>query len=149
MVIILDADVIIRGEKGVFDLGSWVASLPNGQFEIAAITSAELWHGVAGAVEPQRSKRRKDLETIVTAFPIVPYTEQTAYEHARIWAELQSAGKMIGSYDLIVAATALEHGSHVAKFNKRHFAGSRDFTSLSHNEAEVTSFLGLRKSNSS
>lgn len=37
-------------------------------------------------------------------------------------AELQSAGKMIGSYDLIVAATALERGSHVATFNKRHFA---------------------------
>jgi hypothetical protein len=26
MVIILDADVIIRGEKGAFDLGAWVTS---------------------------------------------------------------------------------------------------------------------------
>ena len=74
------------------------------------------------AVEPQKSKRRKYLETVVAALPIVPYTEQTAYEHARIWAELQSAGKTIGAYDLIVAATALERGSHVATFNKRHFA---------------------------
>ena len=122
MAIILDADVIIRGEKGVFDLGRWVASLASDRFEIAAITIAELWHGVERAVEPQKSKRRKYLETVVTALPIVPYTEQTAYEHARIWAELQSAGKMIGSYDLIVAATALERGSHVATFNKRHFA---------------------------
>jgi tRNA(fMet)-specific endonuclease VapC len=122
MVIILDADVIIRGEKSVFDLGGWVASLPNDRFEIAAITIAELWHSVERAVEPQKSKRRKYLETMVAALPIVPYTEQTAYEHARIWAELQSAGKMIGSYDLIVAATALENGSHVATFNKRHFA---------------------------
>jgi len=122
MAIILDADVIIRGEKGVFDLGGWVASLANDSFEIAAITIAELWHGVERAVEPQRSKRRKYLETMVAALPIVSYTEQTAYEHARIWAELQSAGKMIGAYDLIVAATALERGSHVATFNKRHFA---------------------------
>jgi predicted nucleic acid-binding protein len=29
---------------------------------------------------------------------------------------------MIGDYDLIVAATALERGSDVATFNKRHFA---------------------------
>ncbi len=122
MVIMLDADVVIRGERGVFDLGAWVASLPNHWFEIAAITIAELWHGVERAVEPQKSKRRKYLETVVAELPIVPYTEQTAYEHARIWAELQSAGKMIGSYDLIVAATALERGSHVATFNKRHFA---------------------------
>ena len=28
---------------------------------------------------------------------------------------------MIGSYDLIVAATALERGSEVATFNKSHF----------------------------
>jgi tRNA(fMet)-specific endonuclease VapC len=122
MAIILAADVIIRGEKGTFDLASWVASLPNDQFEIAAITVAELWHGVERATEPHKSKRRKYLETVVSALPIVPYTEQTAYEHARIWAELQSSGKMIGAYDLIVAAAALESGSRVATFNKRHFA---------------------------
>jgi predicted nucleic acid-binding protein len=32
---------------------------------------------------------------------------------------------MIGAYDLIVAATALERGSVVATFNKRHFAQIR------------------------
>ncbi|MGB8772572.1 MAG: PIN domain-containing protein [Terriglobales bacterium] len=120
--ILLDADVIIRGERGGFDLSWWVASLPNDSFEIAAVTVAELWHGVERAAEPQKSKRRKYLETVVAALPVIPYTEQIAYEHARIWAELQSAGKMIGASDLIVAATALERGSRVATFNKRHFA---------------------------
>jgi predicted nucleic acid-binding protein len=32
---------------------------------------------------------------------------------------------MIGFYDLIVAATALEHRSTVATFNRRHFAEVR------------------------
>jgi predicted nucleic acid-binding protein len=32
----------------------------------------------------------------------------------RIWAVLESSGKMIGFYDLIVGATALERGSDVA-----------------------------------
>lgn len=122
MAIILDADVIIRGERGVLDLAAWAASRPNDRFEVAAITVAELWHGVERAVEPHKSKRRKYLETIVAALPIIPYTEQTAYEHARLWEDLQSAGKMIGAYDLIVAATALERGSQVATFNKRHFS---------------------------
>lgn len=121
MVILLDTDVIISGEKGAFDLRGWVLSLPNDRFEIAAITIAELWHGVERAVEPQKSKRRRYLEDVVAALPVVPYTEQTAYEHARIWADLQRAGNTIGAYDLIVAATALERGSHVATFNKRHF----------------------------
>jgi predicted nucleic acid-binding protein len=122
MAIILDADVIIRGEKGTFDLAAWVASRPNDLFEVAAITVAELWYGVERAAEPHKSKRRQYLESILAALPIVAYTEQTAYEHARLWAQLQSAGKMIGSYDLIVAATALERGSEVATFNQRHFS---------------------------
>ncbi len=60
--------------------------------------------------------------------PIVPYTEQTAYEHARLWAELQTAGTMIGYYDLIVAAAARERGCQVATFNKRHFGRVQGLT---------------------
>jgi tRNA(fMet)-specific endonuclease VapC len=122
MAIILDADVIIRGERGTFDFKSWVASRPNDQFEIAAVTVAELWHGVERAVGARKLKRQQYLQSLVSTLPIVAYTEQTAYEHARIWAELESAGRMIGFYDLIVAAAALERGSEVATFNKRHFA---------------------------
>src|SRR5271166_4311853 len=125
MAIILDADVVIRGERGTFDLKSWVASRPNDRFEIAAITVAELWHGVERAAGSHKIKREHYLRTVLAALPIIAYTEQTAYEHARIWAALESSGKMIGSYDLIVGATALERGSDVATFNKRHFAQIR------------------------
>jgi tRNA(fMet)-specific endonuclease VapC len=122
MAIILDADVIIRGEKGTFDLQHWVASQPDERFEIAAVTVAELWHGVERATSAHKEKRRRYLQNLLASLPVIPYTEQTAYEHARIWAELERSGKMIGYYDLIVAATALERGSEVATFNRRHFA---------------------------
>jgi tRNA(fMet)-specific endonuclease VapC len=121
MAIILDADVIIRGEKGAFDLGNWVESRPDDQFEIAAITVAELWHGVERALGAHKTKRERYLRTILEMLPIIPYTELTAFEHARICVALESSGKMIGFYDLIVAATALERGSAVATFNQRHF----------------------------
>jgi tRNA(fMet)-specific endonuclease VapC len=121
MAIMLDADVVIRGEKGTFDFEKWVASHPNDEFEIAAITVAELWHGVERADGKRRSTRENYLKALLESIPIIPYTEQTAYEHARIWAELEASGKMIGYYDLIVGATALERGSEVATFNKRHF----------------------------
>jgi tRNA(fMet)-specific endonuclease VapC len=125
MAIILDADVIIRGEKSTFDLKKWVASRPNDQFEVAAITVAELWHGVERASGSRKVTRRQYLRTVLDVIQIIPYTEQTAYEHARIWAELEASGRMIGFYDLIVGATALERGSEVATFNKRHFAQIR------------------------
>ncbi|HXB58099.1 MAG TPA: PIN domain-containing protein [Candidatus Acidoferrales bacterium] len=122
MAIILDADVIIRGEKGTFDFRGWVAARPDEAFEVSAITVAELWHGVERAAGTHRIKRRQYLQTVLALLPVTPYTEQTAYEHARIWAELESSGRMIGYYDLIVAATALERRSAVATFNQRHFA---------------------------
>jgi tRNA(fMet)-specific endonuclease VapC len=122
MAIILDADVIIRGERGAFDFGSWLESRPDDQFEIAAITVAELWHGVERAPGAHKTKRERYLRTILEMLPIIPYTELTAFEHARIWAALESSGTIIGSYDLIVAATAMERGSTVATFNQRHFA---------------------------
>ena len=88
---------------------------------VSAITVAELWHGVERASLQHKARRQQYLEGVLAPLPILPYTEQTAHEHARIWAELEAAGKMIGAYDLIVAATALERGSEVATFNKRHF----------------------------
>ena len=121
----LDADVLIRGEKGSFDVQRWLRDRPDEQFELVAITVAELWHGVERATLPHRNKRLQYLQAMLAVLPVVPYTEQTAYEHARIWAELEAAGKMAGYYDVIVAATALERGSQVATFNRRHFDSVR------------------------
>jgi tRNA(fMet)-specific endonuclease VapC len=125
MAIMLDADVVIGGEKGTVDLKTWLMSHGNDQFEIATITVAELWHGVERAAGSQKTKREHYLRTVLASLPIIAYSEQTAYQHARIWAELEAAGKMIGSYDLILAATAVERDSAVATFNKRHFAQIR------------------------
>src|SRR5215469_5338254 len=114
MAIILDADVVIRGEKGSFDVVLWLESRSKDQFEIAAITVAELWHGVERATGTHKVRRQQYLRTILDLLPVIAYTEQTAYEHARIWAELESLGKMIGYYDLIVGAIAIERSSVVA-----------------------------------
>jgi tRNA(fMet)-specific endonuclease VapC len=121
MAIIIDTDVVIKGEKGRFDLRGWLATLGGEKLEVAAITVADLWHGVERATLPHRSRRERYISTFLERVLVAPYTERTALEHANIWAELESSGKMIGMYDLIVAATARERGSTVATFNRRHF----------------------------
>ncbi|HEX6563289.1 MAG TPA: PIN domain-containing protein [Chthoniobacterales bacterium] len=121
MAIILDAAVVIQGEKGLFDLTAWLAANPNEQFELAAITVAELWHGVETATPRHRAKRMNYVNAVTSAMPIIPYTDQTAYKHARIWAYLEKKGKMIDAHDLIVAATALQRQSQVATLNRKHF----------------------------
>lgn len=122
MAIIVDADVIIRGERGTFDLKGWLAARSSEPVEIAAITIAELWHGVERADAAHKAKRERYVRSAMNSMLIVPYTAATALEHARIWAALEDAGRMIGDYDLIVAASALERGSSLATFNRRHFS---------------------------
>ena len=121
----LIVDVIIRGERGLFDLPAWLEMRADNGPQVAAITVAELWHGVERAAGPHKPRREGYLQMILEGLPIVPYTETTALQHARVWADLESSGNMIGFYDLIVAATALELGSAVATFNQRHFARVR------------------------
>jgi tRNA(fMet)-specific endonuclease VapC len=128
MVIMLDADVVISGEKSTFDLQRWLASLAEEQFEVAAITVAELWHGVERASAAHKASRQAYLQALLAVLPVVSYTEQTAYLHARIWARQAASGKSIGAHDLIVAATALERGSTLATFNKRQFSGIKGLT---------------------
>jgi len=121
MAVILDADVIIRGEKGTFDLSGWLASQPKEEFEVAAITVAELWHGVERATDQLRPARQAYLDAVLQILPVIAYTAEIAREHARLWAELETAGKMPGYYDVIMAATARHRDSRLATFNRKHF----------------------------
>jgi tRNA(fMet)-specific endonuclease VapC len=121
MAIILDADVIIKGEKGGFDLIGWLDAQTGQDLEIAAITVAELWHGIERATASHRAKRESYLHAIVERLEPIPYTEITALIHARLWAELESSGNVIGAHDMILASAALERDSVVATLNKRHF----------------------------
>ena len=130
MEIILDADVIISGEKNIFDLSGWLASRAEDRFEVAAITIAELWRRVERASAAHRARRQKYLEALVAVLPIIANTEETAYFHARLWSDLETSGKIIGAYDLIVAATALQRGSTRATFNRRHFSQVNGLTIL-------------------
>jgi len=116
MAILIDTDVIIQAERGLFAFDVWLDSLSEQEFKLAAIIVAELWHGAERATGAHRTKRQLFLERTFATFECIPYDKQVAFAHARLWAQLESSGKMIGD------ATAFQHGHAVATFNTRHFA---------------------------
>lgn len=122
MELILDSSVLIEAERKGFILKPWLRSLSTTHVYIPAIVAAELLHGLERATAQHKPKRQQFLDPILARVPILAYTLKTAQIHAQIWAELEKKGKMVGYYDLIIAATALEHGAAVATFNKKHFA---------------------------
>jgi len=120
--ILIDSDVIIRAERGLFDLDRWLDSQPAEEFKLAAITIAELWHGAERATGQHRVRREAFLQRMFAIFVCVPYDDEASFAHARLWATLEASGQMIDPHDLILAATATRTGNAVATFNTRHFS---------------------------
>lgn len=90
---------------------------------VSAVTASELLHGVHRAATPEQAARRGAFAgRLLTTIPVVPFDTDIARVHARVWAQLATAGTAIGAYDLIIAATALARGWDVATLNVRDFA---------------------------
>lgn len=94
---------------------------PAEEVGIAAITASELLHGVHRATPGHRARREAFVEAVLAAFPPVPFDLLAARAHARLWAELASAGLDVGAHDRLVAATAITSGWRVGTANVRHF----------------------------
>lgn len=115
---LLDTSVLVGYERtGV------LPSLPDeDEVAISAVTASELLHGVHRAkTADQRATREAFVTVTLSALPVLPFDLDTARVHARIWADLASAGTVVGDLDMMIAATALVRGWSVVTRNERHF----------------------------
>ncbi len=123
MGIILDSSVLIAAERGRFDLPALFRAREGEEFFIAAITASELLHGVERAnTEERREKRSRYVEGVLQRLPVIEFGLAVGRRHARLWAELEVLRKIIGPHDLLIAATALEHGHSLATLNQSEFS---------------------------
>jgi predicted nucleic acid-binding protein len=105
-------------EAGLGALGAEPAVIP-------AVVYAELLVGVRLAVHPDRvANRQARVEALVSRFPIVDFTCETAARWADLFATVSRSGTMIPSNDLAIAATALQLGFAVlvGPKDERHYA---------------------------
>ena len=122
MGVILDSSVLIAAERGKLDLEALLRAHGDEVFQIAAITAAELLHGCEPAnLDSVRESRSRFVEGVIRDFGVAPFTLAEAREHARLWALLENAGRMIGPRDMEIAATALAMGFSVATRNVGEF----------------------------
>ncbi len=114
---LLDSSVLIGLERS----GAPLAIPDDEQVGIAAITASELLHGVHRADPPRRAQREAFVEHVLRVLPVYPFSLESARIHARLWADLVTAGRPIGPHDLLLAATALALGWSVATYNVSEF----------------------------
>ena len=122
MGLILDSSLLIADERAHFNLSAWLRARPPEPVAASAITLSEMWFGIEVETDPARGRRRQRwLEKTFRRLEVVPVDGALARVHARLWAQLSEAGRMIGPNDLIVAATALRRRWPVATFNAEEF----------------------------
>jgi predicted nucleic acid-binding protein len=122
MGVILDTSVLIAAERQQLDLSALFAAHEQEAFYIAAITAAELLHGVERAKPATRKQARaRFVEWILAQVETMDFDLSLARRHASIWATLEAAGKVIGPYDLLIAATALHYEHPLATLNVAEF----------------------------
>jgi tRNA(fMet)-specific endonuclease VapC len=64
---------------------------------------------------------RQRWEAFVGPFRVLPETLETCWEYGRAYRYLQDNGRLIGSNDLWIAATAIAYGMPLVTSNQRHF----------------------------
>jgi len=87
---------------------------------ISSVTVFELWYGIA------KSKRRDFNARILAGFlsgpvTLLPFEGEDAHFAGELRAEMESIGRPIGQYDLLIAGQALRHDMTLVTANTREF----------------------------
>lgn len=118
MIHLLDTDVIINQlhNKDTIKLSS-VESLA-----ISVITLGELLYGVNKS--PDSSSARSQVYKLVEALSIkiIPISQSIVERFSKLKVELEKKGIKLADFDLLIAATALEHDLILVTVNNRHFS---------------------------
>ena len=88
---------------------------------MSSIALFELWHGVATSSRREFNKNR--LETFLAVpVPPLPFEDADAELDGAIRAEIESVGKPIGAYDLLIAGQAMRKKLMLTTANPSEFA---------------------------
>lgn len=113
-----------RPEPGVL---AWVDSRTSADLFVTAVTEAEIRVGIATM---PMGRRRGELEAAAArvlerffAGRVLPLDWQAARQYAAIVSERNAAGRPIGAFDGLIAATARAHGAAIATRDVGGFEG--------------------------
>lgn len=125
-----DTNVIIEFLRGRLPDGLEMLKRTDARLvKIPAIVEMELLVGSHKSNNPE--KTRHAVESLICNFEVLPFDSSCAHIAARLRADLESKGEMIGPNDLLIAATVLAHDGVLATNNIREFRRVPDLRLMS------------------
>lgn len=116
---LVDTDWAVSHLKGVPRVSAALdEKLPQG-LGLSIISIAELWEGVLYARDVAKSQQ--NLEAFLAIVQVMDLNDGTCRRFGEIRGLLRKRGKLIGDFDSLIAATALQHDLTLLTNNRRHF----------------------------
>ncbi len=126
---LLDTNIVIALSKDAPALQPWLRRCPASDMVLSSVVLAEIEYGIAKSA--RKDHNRQVFGAFLTGFLVLPFDEAAARDYGLIRADLESAGRLIGPNDLMIAA----------------HARARGLTVVTHNHSEFSRVNGLRVEN--
>lgn len=117
---LLDTNILIAMSKDRPGLGERLARYAASSILLSSVVVAEIEYGIAKSVRQEHNRRMFDL--LLQGFVTVSFDAQAAKAYGPIRAQLEREGRLIGPYDLMIAAHALALGAVLVTDNEGEFA---------------------------
>jgi len=125
----VDTDVVIDFFNGVFPGAEVMSKLISGQeVALTSISVFELYAGIEG------KRRLSQIETLIQGVTILPLDVIEAVIAGRIYTQLKSKGQLVGTHDILIAATCVANRIPLYTKNVAHFSKIEDILILTNND---------------
>jgi tRNA(fMet)-specific endonuclease VapC len=116
---LLDTDWVIQALAGREPAKGTLVRLGGSRVYVSYITVGELYERAFTSANPQA--HLASLRRFLTPFRLLTLDDGIMERFAEIRAFLRQRGQPIADFDLLIGATALQHGLTILTFNRRHF----------------------------
>jgi len=117
----LDSNTITYALKGKFPkIEEYMSDMPAKNIKVPAIVKAELLFGAEKS--NHKTKVLDALNLFLEPFEIVAFDQETCDFYAKIRANLESKGMLIGPNDLVIASSVMAHHGCLITNNTKEFS---------------------------
>ena len=121
----MDTDVVIDFFNGLSPGAEVMSKLISGQeVALTSISVFELYAGIEG------KRRLSQIETLIQGVTILPLDVIEAVIAGRIYTQLKSKGQLVGTHDILIAATCVANRVPLYTKNVAHFLKIEDIQIL-------------------
>ena len=116
---LLDTNILIAMSKQRLGLADRLEGIPADAILLSSVVVAEIEYGIAKS--GRRQHNRRVFDSLLSGFRVLPFDAAAARLYGPIRAQLEKRGRLIGPYDLMIAAHAQSLDAVLVTDNTKEF----------------------------